>query len=273
MEAEAAAIQDAAQRVLAGDTLSAVVRDWNQQGITTANGGPWRVNSLSHLLVHPRLVSWPPILAEETHARLVALHASRGKGPRRPTRRYLLTGLLRCWRCGAGLRGTPRAPGSDVYACPGPPHGGCSGTAVTADHADDAVTDMVMIRLDSPELQGLHVDDGVAAREVAAHRQRLLELGELWASGEIDSQEWISLKRAVRRRLVGAEADVARLARRAELARLAGTGEAVRAEWPTMSIHARRSIVQAALDHVVVLPAEAPRRVFRAERLQPWWLD
>ena len=51
--AEATAIVDAAGRVLAGETLSAIVRDWNARGLTTAAGGPWRVNSLSSLLVQP----------------------------------------------------------------------------------------------------------------------------------------------------------------------------------------------------------------------------
>ncbi len=273
VEEEAAAIREAARRVLAGDTLSAVVRDWNERGLTTTNGGPWRVNSLSSLLVHPRLVDSPAIITPDMHVRLVELHASRRKGPRRATRRYLLTGLLRCWRCEASLRGTPRAPGADVYMCPGPPHGGCSGTAVTADHAEDAVSDMVLTRLDSPALRAVDVDNGVAAGEVSRHRQRLLDLGELWASGEIDREEWLSLKRNVGRRLQRAEAELARLDRVAALHKLAGKGAALRKEWPGMSIDARRSIVQAALHHVVVLAAEPPKRVFRSERLQPFWFE
>jgi hypothetical protein len=40
-----------------------------------------------------------------------------------------------------------------------------------------------------------------------------------------------------------------------------------------MSIDERRSVVHAALDHVVVLAAEPPRQVFRPERLQPRWVD
>lgn len=273
VEEEAAAIREAARRVLAGETLSAVVRDWNRRGLTTVTGGPWRVNSLSGLLVHPRLVDSPPILTAETHAQLVELHASRRKGPRRATRRYLLTGLLRCWRCGAVLRGTPRAPRADVYICPGPPHGGCSGTAVTADHAEEAVSDMVLTRLDSPELRALHVDDGSAARELSMHRQRLVDLGELWASGEIDRQEWLTLKRSVGRRVQTAEAEIERRARITGLQQLAGKGSVLRGQWPAMDIDTRRGIVHAALDHVVVLAAEPPKRVFRAERLQPFWLE
>ena len=228
VDAEASAIRDAAHRVLDGDTLSSVVHDWNQRGLTTANGGPWRVNSLSSLLVHRRLVDAPQILDEDTHQRLVALHASRSKGPRRATRRYLLTGLLRCWRCGGTMRGMPRMHGADLYVCPGPPHGGCSGTAVTADHAEEAVGVMVLARLDETRADRAPLDGRESMRELAAHRRRLDELGDMWASGQITKDEWLSLKRNVGDRARVAEAEVAHLGRLANLGAMAGTGPALR---------------------------------------------
>ena len=273
VEMEAAAIREAARRVLDGETLSAVVRDWNRRGLTTVNGGPWRVNSLSTLLVQTRLVAFPQIIDEETHRRLVALHASRSKGPRRATRRYLLSGLLRCWRCGGTMRGMPRTHGADLYVCPGPPHGGCSGTAVTANHAEAAISAMVFARLDSPKLLGPPIDRREMARQLGDHRQRLADLGDLWASGQISKEEWISLKRNVGQRVQIAEAEIGRLTRIAALRSMAGTGRALAARWPAMSIDERRRVVRAALDHVVVLAAEPPRQVFRPERLQPAWLE
>ena len=273
VRAEAAAIVDAATRVLAGETLSAVVRDWNDRGLTTAAGGPWRVNSLSSLLVQPRLVGPPQILDADTHARLVALHASRAKASRRATRRYLLTGLLRCWRCGGSMRGMPRAKGADLYVCPGPPHGGCSGTAITADHAEDAVAAMVLARIDCAALPGPAASGPDSARQLAEHRARLGDLGELWASGQITRQEWLTLRRSVGDRAQAAEAQVAREGRVRAMRALAGTGGALTAQWPALSIEERRAIVHAAVDHVVVLAAEPPRQVFRPERLQPRWVD
>lgn len=273
MAQEAAAIRDAAQRVLAGETLSSIVRDWNRNGLTTSRGGPWRVNSLSSLLVQPRLVAFPPILDADTHAALLALHASRSKGPRRATRRYLLTGLLRCWRCGGALRGMPRARGADLYVCPGPPHGGCSGTAVTADHAEEAVVAMVLVRLDAPDLLVLPSGGHDAEVELAGHRQRLRDLGDLWAAGELSRDEWLSLKRNIGRRARAAEAELARWSRYEALGALAGQGRSLRQRWPALDIDERRRVVQAALEHVVVLAAEPPRQVFRAERLQPCWLE
>lgn len=287
VDQEAAAIQEAARRVLGGDTLSAVVSDWNRRGVTTANGGPWRVNSLSSLLVQPRLAGLAPdaapaIVDPDVHARLVALHAERRKGPRRPTRRYLLTGLLRCWRCGGGLRGMPRGRGADLYVCPGPPHGGCSGTAVTADHADLAVRDMVLARLDRPGFGGGGQDDAAPAHRadadrtlatLAGHRQRLEDLADMWAAGEISRAEWVSLKRRLGDQAQVVEAEAARQARLATRRVLAGTGRALRRAWPAMTVADRRAVLNAVLDHVVVLAAEPPKQVFRPERLQPSWLE
>jgi site-specific DNA recombinase len=273
VEPEARAIREAARRILDGDTLSSVVRDWNERGITTAGGGPWRVNSLSSLLLQERLVAPPQILDGETHGRLVALHASRGKGPRRATRRYLLTGLLRCWRCGGGMRGMPRTRGADLYVCPGPAHGGCSGTAVTADHAESAIAAMVLDRLERPPAESAPVDGRRAERDLAAHRRRLDDLGELWSSGQLGREEWLSLRRKVGVRAEAAKAEIARLERLTAVRALAGTGGVLRPKWAAMSVDERRGVVQALLDHVVVLAAEPPRQVFRPERLQPRWVD
>jgi hypothetical protein len=296
VDEEAVAIREAARRVLEGDTLSAVVGDWNRRGLTTANGGPWRVNSLSSLLVQPRLAGlagdltpladgrYPAIVDPGTHDRLVALHADRRKGPRRPTRRYLLTGLLRCWRCGGGLRGMPRSKGADLYVCPGPPHGGCSGTAVTADRADDAVRDLVLARLDSPALaegagptdrrtSAHQADVRRAVSALAGHRQRLDDLADMWASGEISRAEWLSLKRKVGGRAKEAEAEAERLGRVDAFRALAGTGRTLRRTWPAMTVDEQRAVLRAALARVVVLAAEPPKQVFRPERLQPTWLE
>ena len=112
-----------------------------------------------------------------------------------------------------------------------------------------------------------------SARQLAEHRRRLADLGELWASGQISRQEWLALRRSVGDRAQAAEAQLEREERGAALRALAGTGRALAAQWPGMTVDERRAIVHAALDHVVVLAAEPPRHVFRPERLQPCWLD
>ncbi len=293
VEVEAAAIREAAQQVLAGATLSSVVREWNLRGLTTAAGGPWRVNSLSTLLVQPRLAGLRgdgspaptalPIIDVGIHAQLVALHASRSKGGRRATKRYLLTGLLRCWRCKGVLRGMPRAGRADLYVCPGPPHGGCSGTAVTADHADDAIRDLVLAHLTSAKfLQAVgdprseHLQERAlerAANRIATIQHRLGELADIRATGELGRPEWLSLKRTLDRQAKQVEAEMQRLSRVEVLRSWAKTGGPLGPRWSVFTVEDRRAILHAVLDHVVVLAAAPPRHVFRPERLRPVWLE
>lgn len=299
VEPEAAAIREAARRVLDGETLSSIVQEWNRDDLRTATGGPWRVNSLSSILVQPRLAGlandavvdaddgaalvYPPIIDIGTHRELLALHASRRKGPRRTTRRYLLTGLLRCWRCGGGLRGMPRSRGADLYVCPGPPHGGCSGTAITADHADQAMIEMVFARVDSREfVGGAAVGEGPSSRHqaevrdtagrLAIHRRKLDDLADMWAAGDINREEWLSLKRNLGGRAHATKDEMARLDQREALRLLAGSGRAIRSGWADLTVDERRSLLRTVIDHVVVLQAEPPRQVFRPERLRPVWM-
>lgn len=292
--AEAAAIQDAAARVLGGQSLSSIVKDWNARGLVTAGGGPWRVNSLSTLLIQRRLAGLgphgaaggagagpPAILDADTHARLVALHESRAKAGRRPTRRYLLTGLLRCGRCGSGMRGMPRTRGADLYVCPGPPHGGCSGTAVTADKADEVLRGLVLARLDAPELvmtkagaaAAVALATGRLGAEAASWEVELDALGEKWAAGELSWAQWMALRRPLAALLAAATDGLVRLEALAELGHLVGRGRDLGRHWPSLEPGEQRRIIAAAVERVVVLPAQPPRQQFRPERLDVAWRD
>src|SRR5207244_2654759 len=54
-KAEAALIRQAAQRVMAGDSLRAIVSDWNAAGHRTTQGKVWRPNVLRRVLVSGRI--------------------------------------------------------------------------------------------------------------------------------------------------------------------------------------------------------------------------
>ena len=217
---EAEVIRQAAKRLLSGDSLRSIALDLNERGVPTATGGgPWRAQTLRILLRQPRL--WgersyegttvalqgvPRVLSPAVGRRVAALLDQRGGVPNRP-RKFLLSGLLRCWRCGAGLRGgqtSPSASGPKArYACPARPDG-CGGTAVLVDNADTAIIDMVLYRLDSPELRQLRQrntttkkgeGDARVLAELAAAEQRGRELARLWARGELSTAEHRSMAR------------------------------------------------------------------------------
>jgi site-specific DNA recombinase len=296
---EAALILEAAQRVLDGATLSSIVDDWNRRGVTTTTGGPWRINALSALLVQPRLAGLdggdgppPAIIDGRTHDALVALrHARRKSNGRQPGavtgRPYLLTGFLRCWRCGSRLGGiTPRATTVQPhYRCPSRGAGGCSGVVVRAAHADNAARDVVLRRVDDPEFtRSVTSRQAILAAEQRAMTAMVADavMGRdpdgdgigLWTDGrQIDGQAWGQLKQVLEAK---AGADASELPRQTVLSRqrrLCGSGQRLRACWDGMDVQERRSIVDAVVDHFVVLPAPRLRSKFTPERLQPVWRD
>lgn len=292
VQAEADAIREAARRVLAGETLSQIVADWNERGMRTTAGGPWRINALSSLLVQPRLAGGeeaggdrpapPPIIDRLTYDRLLALHASRRKPGRRPPRRYLLTGFLRCGRCGQRLWGMAKQAQGELYVCPSPGHGGCSGVMVKSTAAEEMVRDMVVARVDTPEfaeavtaqqqwLQEHGADVQGVADAVRELQDRLEQLPGLWASGELSRPQWQQVKAELDRRVESGQAHLARLLSVGPRLDLAGRGHHIRTRWDGMGRQERRDLIALVLDHVVVLPVRRRHSSFQPGRLQPVW--
>ena len=140
-EPEAELIRSTAQRILQGAPLSAIVNEWNAQGITTPLGNKWTNQTVKTVFRNPRICGFrsrnvreinaetgkeffrveivrdgegepvigqfEPILTVDDWDAVTAMignHAIAGRG--KNTRTYLLTGTLRCGKedCGGRLR-------------------------------------------------------------------------------------------------------------------------------------------------------------------------
>jgi len=206
---EAEHVRDATRRVLAGESTRSIAADWNRRGITTSAGNAWHPGPLRNLLAGTRIAgirthkgravakgAWPAIITEDDHQRLVATLANRTPTGRRGRTAWLLTGLLRCGRCGATLVGNTdatggRAPGTRRYMCrKAPGYSGCGGLGIKAEPLEQVLGILVTERLadleahrdaaapdDSPELAELN--------RIAAAR---LELADDYAAGAISRE-------------------------------------------------------------------------------------
>jgi site-specific DNA recombinase len=278
---EAEAIREAAGRVIAGDSLRSIVLDWQARGIRTSTGREWSAQGLRQLLRQPRLCGqrvyagqvvgeggWPAILEAPTCARLRAVLDDPSR--RQPgAGRHLLTGLLRCGKCGSRLR-TSAPGGTRKYSCPPKPEG-CNGVAIVAEPLEELVTEAVLLRLDSPALavamaEAAEGDDDAA--EATVLQTRLDELADMFASGELSRREWLRAKEGVERRLEAAEAA---LRRHGASAALAGTTGELRATWPTLSADRRRAVLAAVVEAVTIAPAVKGRNRFDPERVDVVW--
>jgi hypothetical protein len=127
---------------------------------------------------------------------MLALVEQRKTTGRRTARRYLLSGLLRCSRCGGKMFAAYR-PDRRRYSCmSGPDHQGCGKMAISADPVEELITQAVLLRLSSPELAramaGQAADDQHAAdlaSRIEQAQAKLNELAEMYAEGSITGPE------------------------------------------------------------------------------------
>lgn len=202
-EPEAAEIRAAAEGLLRGRSLSSMVRSLNERGILTASGKTWRTTSLRVVLLSPRnaglrrhrgevvgKAKWPAILDEATATAVRAFLTDSKRSQRGPSRKYLLSGVMTCGKCGGPIVGAfvKDSNKGETYRC--------HKLHVTrkAPPVDKVVTGLVVARLSQPDARELLArPDGrdevadLTARQDAL-RGRLDGLAEAFAAGDIDRE-------------------------------------------------------------------------------------
>ena len=144
-----------------------------------------------------------------------ALHAqitARRRG-RRPTGRYLLTGLARCSKCKRTMNGaTNTRSGARIYRCP-PQLGGCGRSVDAASVEDMAGSYMVKLLADPANVAAVAEREraltGARAEQLArveAVEDQLADLEVKWASGELVQRAYDRAKPVLDRRLAAEQA-------------------------------------------------------------------
>lgn len=213
VEKEAALIREAAEDVINGSPLRAIVRRWQDLGVPTArsrkNMNGWTHNSVRSILLNPRNAAlavyngevvgkgqWRPIISEETHVLLVATltdpSRSRGDDGQRSLGnkpRNLLSGIAVCGECGWTV-GAGSSNGRKVYKCSNP-----NGDHITTTRteADNIVLNSfaAAIALTLPGTLSKPRSKTVPANLWAEREQvndRLKKLTVSWAEGRINDQ-------------------------------------------------------------------------------------
>ena len=289
---EAALVREAARRILAGESLLAVCRDWNARSIPTVTGKRWIVDTLRRMLYAPRLSAqverhgeiigpgkWEPIITPEETAQLRTMLDERSRARMRPVRRYLLTGLLRCGLCGARLIARPAAGGKRRYVCAkGPGLSGCGRMAISAEPVEAHVSAAVIAQVDEPGVAASvaaaqSADAATAAEHDALRldRQQLDELARAYGERKVTFPEWLAARAPIEARIDAAQRKVSRMSRTAALDPYVGKSGALRAAWPDMPLNRQRSIASSVLERAVVRPAVPGRAVFDPDRIEPVW--
>jgi len=289
---EARVIREVAGRILAGESLRSVCTDLNRRKIRTSAGGDWTQHSLRRVLSSARIAGlreyqgeiygravWGAIITREQSMRLRALLSDERRRSSRTPRYYLLKGILRCHACGSSLVGRRREDGARRYVCAkGPGLAGCGKTVVMAEDVEAFLTEAVLYRLDTPELQAALRQDAASDAE-AARIQRELdkalaqadELARAYAEEEITMRDWLHAKAPIQDRIEACKRSLSRIQGVAPISDYIGNASSLRAEWSSLDLSRQQAIISAVLDSVLVGPAVRGRNFFDPSRLTPTW--
>lgn len=289
IEEEAAVIREAAERALADDSLRSICSDLQARGIPSATGRYWTTRVMKNVLTSPRMAGlrslrgevtqavWPGILdATTVEALRVRLRPSKDYiHARRP--RALLTSLLLCGGC--GQRMVSKNPKATVrgYACPvGPDHRGC-GISIRADPLERHIEAAAFSEIERSGVLGtLHpqtdtVELQTAADELAASKDRMRELGGLYAAGKLTADAWLTALAPLEGTIHNLEERMA--SSRAALARpqLLGDLSNLRKRYECSPTEVRRFILRLVIERIEIEPIGKGVRAFNPGRVRIKW--
>ena len=288
---EAEVIRTLTARFLASESLRSLAVWLDNEGITTVFDKPWRTTTIRDMLISPRVAglrqhrgevigkaSWDPIISPRDRDRMLALIEQRKNSGRRAPRNYLLTGMLRCGRCGYTLFSSRRVNSRRYVCMGGPDHRGCGRLTVVADPLEQLVAAAVLYRLDTPEMgdviAGRAAQDEQAAAladTLATETAQLEELAAAYGDKEITMREWMTARKPIEERANNARRRLDRITRTDSLTGFIGNGDALRAQWTDLNLDRQHAIVRAVLDHAVIAPTDVRGRSFNPDRVELVW--
>lgn len=296
LAAEREAVRELAKRLLAGESWAEMVRYLNGTGLTTTYGHDWSTTSMRTMLKRPSLagiivhddvevglLSGEPVLDRETWERCQSVMASKGVG-RKPSERYLLSGLITCGRCSHPLTGRPRTnsapyPDGEVkreYWCQPQAGrgGGCGRLAIDQRYADEVVEQAVLERLGDPrhaERLARHAAKVQAERDEVLDEIARLERDAEALAGKVATWGFERVEAAMRpldARLGQLRESLGTLDQ-PEAASVA-TRDVAR-DWRDGSVNDRRAMVRRAFPNgITILPTEARSRAARRRDRFQW---
>lgn len=291
-EPEAEIIRHLVDRYIDGESLNSLARWLNERRIsTTGKADGWHVQTLRPILIGGRIAGirdhlgkaaapalWPAIITSEQHRRVLAVFASKQYPRFKQPRRYLLSGLLRCGRCGGKLySANPR--GVRRYACStAPGRRGCGQLSINAAKVEDLVASTILSRLDSEELIALlmnragldhHHSEEIA--EVGRADRAVLEVARMFGSGEISRAEFMAARKAATLRRSKALGQLDRVTGTGILGGLGDDGAEYAQSWNRLTLDRQRAIVCGVLAEATIQPRPAGARKLDPTRVEYSW--
>lgn len=289
---ETAIVREAIDKLLAGSSLRTVVREWNDRGLKTTAGKPWKSTTLRQYLRNPRLIGlrthqrkvllndegkpvrglWEPLLDQTTWDRLQLLLErpdTRKRVPRRGDKFYLLTGLVHCGICSGPMYGNRYAEGRHYYTCNGL-SGAKHGCTVSGHGTDALITKLVLARLADEELKSSTATAWEGDAKMAEVQEQIDQLMGAFMANTISGD--LAFPRVKK-----LEAELGEMRNSRSQWLIETTGPAIRritpSAWEELDTDQRRAIIEKLLSAVLIRPAKQRQNFLDVERVVPVWRE
>lgn len=294
-ESEAMLIREATRRILDnGQSLSGLVKEWNEQGISTVTGTRWNTVVMRRLMVSARIsgrreyhrvhdigeitnnnAQWAGIISHEDSDRLRELLTD----PARQTnftdgaRKYLLTGFLFC-HCGQKMIARPQGDHQRSYICLSPELG--SHTRMHAESVEVYTQEAVLDYID--EFVNLahairpvgndHMQESKLWAELQSYETRLTKLeSDYYVHERLDERTFIRLSDELRFAIMNAKKGIDKIRGRTVISNLPTSSGHARVLWDQRGLEWRRLLISALVERVTVGPGVRGRNRFDPDRV------
>lgn len=272
--AEAALVREAAKRVIAGEGLVPIARDWEKRGVVSSRGNPWTVTALRRMLRNPRLEGKRvhkgrvidseviPAILEPTTAERVRQLLTRPPAPNFSRRPRKLSGIVRCDRCGCRMQVKHRQNGTALYRCfKSPGERNCGGMVIVAEPLEEMVGAAIAEALESlafAKARAAHAGEATSSRvaELEVLRGRLTRLNEDHHLHDLVQRDEYLVLRAELSEVINRIEDELGLQDQRQATAELGPGETVGAAWEARDAAWCQNLARAFLSRVVIAPAK-----------------
>jgi site-specific DNA recombinase len=282
--AEARKLNEMVDRVIDGESPTAIARWLNESGVESASGSEWQSATVKFLVTASRNAglreykgeivgpaAWPAIITEDRWKAACSALALRSR-PKKGGSMSLLTGLVRCGRCGGPMYRTGAGDKSAYYCVvnsEGRSVAGC-GNSMRAHHVDTLISDMVLVQLGEVRAAKRQQRPAGDIADIADITAQLDEMAAMVGRGELSMSEWTAARAPLQARLKAAESTLAMSDTEAALDRLTGSDVRLADRWDDLALDHRHRLVRLVLDHVVIAPTKV--RTLDLGRVEPVWV-
>jgi DNA invertase Pin-like site-specific DNA recombinase len=288
VKAEAAELRTMYADIIAGRSQASIARDLNDRGVENSTGARWQGATIAFLIRAARNAGlrhyrgeivgkgdWLPIVDEQTWRDANAVLDAR-KATRRPQPRSLLSGLVRCDRCGYTMTRSARSyrciPRSDGAQLPRP-----CGASILGERIDEHVTGLVLAALGkrTPRPRNGQTVEGSErlAADVLRLQADLEALAAMFGNGEMTLAAFRAAKQPLDARLAAANNELVRTDARAALERIAGPTATLAERWGDLDVAMRSRIIGTVVDEIVVTPPQKQGERFNPDRVDVRWTE